>query len=208
MRLVCVYFTQEASSWWCVNHYFLLHILLGMICFCVFLCTVFVLLYGLEIFQELKQNRLCFQVRFASLTVMLVSRSKINGAFWHLGKWSGFFAVTPRSQLTYSSAKSSSKECRESSSIPYNTTFAKHASNSGNSPNDQWEISALEAKRKRLVHSSLHYIPRLSSFTVNSVWKVYDTCIIFKHSSENCQKLEIWGLHIRLNTFVPISSIF
>ena len=103
---MCVYFTQEASSWWCVNHYFLLHILLGMICFCVFLCTVFVLLYGLEIFHELKQTRLCFQVRFASLTVMLVSRSKINGAFWHLGKWSGFFAVTPRSQLTYYSAKS------------------------------------------------------------------------------------------------------
>ena len=51
-------------------------------------------------FPELKQNRLCFQVRFASLTVMLVSRSRINGAFWHLGKWSGFFAVTPRSQLT------------------------------------------------------------------------------------------------------------
>ena len=100
------------------------------------------------------------------------------------------------------------KECRESSSIPYNTTFAKHASNSGNSPNDQWEISALEAKRKRLVHSSLHYIPRLSSFTVNSVWKVNDTCIIFKHTSENCQKLEISGLRIRLNTFVPNSDIF
>ena len=117
-----------------------------------------------------------------------------------------FSLLLQEASLLYSAK--SRKECRESSSIPYNTTFAKHASNSGNSPNDQWEISALEAKRKRLVHSSLHYIPRLSSFTVNSVWKVNDTCIIFKQTSENCQKLEFWGLRIQLNTFVPKLQYF